>query len=141
MKPHEFEKDDETNYHIDFITCASNLRAITYKIEPVDKHKTKGIAGRIIPAIATTTSLVSGLVSMELYKILNGNTVISKYRSSFINLGIPFIGYNEPKEVLKEKIGTFEYSIWDNFEYNDITLGELINIFDKKYNIDISSIS
>jgi len=28
----EFEKDDDNNYHIDFIHAASNLRARNYKI-------------------------------------------------------------------------------------------------------------
>ena len=37
----EFEKDDDTNFHIDFITAASNLRAANYKIAEADKLKTK----------------------------------------------------------------------------------------------------
>ena len=36
--PIEFEKDDDSNHHMDFITCCSNLRAENYDISPTDKH-------------------------------------------------------------------------------------------------------
>ena len=34
-----FEKDDDTNFHIDFIVAASNLRAQNYEIQTADRHK------------------------------------------------------------------------------------------------------
>jgi ubiquitin-activating enzyme E1 len=39
LTPIEFEKDDEKNLHVDFITSCSNLRAENYDIEPANEHR------------------------------------------------------------------------------------------------------
>jgi ubiquitin-activating enzyme E1 len=70
VKEVEFEKDDDTNHHIDFITTVSNLRATNYGIPTADRSRIKQISGKIIPAIATTTALVSGLVTIEMATLL-----------------------------------------------------------------------
>ena len=71
LSPLDFEKDDDSNRHIDFIVACSNSRAWNYAIEPANRHESKKIAGKIIPAIATTTGLVVGLVGIEFYKYIN----------------------------------------------------------------------
>ncbi len=73
LSPIAFEKDDDTNYHMQFIAAIANMRARNYSIPEVDKLQAKLIAGRIIPAIATTTAMATGLVALEMYKVLQAS--------------------------------------------------------------------
>ena len=41
VTPLEFEKDDDSNHHMDFIVACSNLRAFNYSIPPADRHKVR----------------------------------------------------------------------------------------------------
>ena len=83
----DFEKDDDDNFHIDFVTAASNLRAINYAIAPRDRMHVKLIAGKIIPAIATTTASVTGLALIEFFKVLQERDV-SDLRNGMIDIGV-----------------------------------------------------
>jgi hypothetical protein len=46
----------------------ANLRALNYKLEPMDWVTTKIKAGRIVPALSTTTTSIAGLQTLELIK-------------------------------------------------------------------------
>ena len=72
----EFDKDDPLA--VDFVTAAANLRSYNYGIQPQTLFNTKGMAGNIIHAIATTNAIVSGLIVIEALKILSGNTSCTK---------------------------------------------------------------
>lgn len=142
INPIDFEKDDDTNFHMDFVVAASNLRASNYSIAPADHYKSKLIAGKIIPAIATTTSLVSGLTCLELFKVIQGHKKLDSYRDNFLNLALAYLGYAEPMRAPKNKYYDKEFTLWDRFEVNgEITLKEFMDYFKNQHNLEITMLS
>ncbi|AFZ79661.1 ubiquitin-protein ligase, putative [Theileria equi strain WA] len=93
----QFEKDDDTNFHVDFIWAAAVLRCRNYSIQECDKMKAKLISGKIIPAIATTTAMIGGLVTLEFIKaIMYKSLKIDHFRNAFCCLATPIFLQSEP---------------------------------------------
>eukprot|EP00095_Tigriopus_kingsejongensis_P004446 maker-scaffold168_size293125-snap-gene-0.16 protein:Tk04446 transcript:maker-scaffold168_size293125-snap-gene-0.16-mRNA-1 annotation:"ubiquitin-like modifier activating enzyme 1 isoform x1" len=152
----EFEKDDDSNRHMDFIFAAASIRARNYGIPPKDRQTAKRIAGRIIPALATTTSVVASLACMELYKIVLNQvhkktgrrdsreaektseeeseaTPTIDYRNSFVNLALPLFAFSAP---LAPKMLSRQWSEWDRLDFDGgLTLREIITHLERDHGI------
>jgi|LauGreDrversion4_2_1035121.scaffolds.fasta_scaffold621831_2 hypothetical protein len=84
----EFEKDNDENFHVDFIHAFANVRAENYKLDAMDWITVKIKAGKIVPALATTTAAIAGLQTIELLKYLK-DCKLTEHRNSFLNLAVP----------------------------------------------------
>lgn len=145
MCPIDFEKDDDSNFHMDYIVAASNLRAENYDIPAADRHQSKLIAGRIIPAIATTTAAVAGLMCLELYKLVQGHQKISSYRTSYFILGVQYYVWSQPSRPQTFEVAGKKYTLWDDFLVDgrrggqqEMTLSDLREYIKEKYSLTIS---
>ncbi|XP_065498782.1 ubiquitin-like modifier-activating enzyme 7 [Caloenas nicobarica] len=114
MEPIHFEKDDDI--HVNFITAASNLRAENYGITPADWLTSKRIAGRIVPAIITTTAAVAGLACLEVYKLVWACRDLGCYRNSNLSLSACLLLRIQPPPPPTYRYGGREWSCWDRLE-------------------------
>ena len=148
--PEDFEKDDDTNSHIDFVAAASNLRAANYGIPTVDRHAAKQIAGRIVPAIATTTAAVVGLVGVEAIKLAASaeegegeGDELDRYRNAFLNLALPLFAFAQPSpaEEYAPPAGGAPWTLWSVEEVAEgraLTLKELVALLEARWEMEVS---
>ena len=94
----DFDKD--SNPSMRFVAAAAVLRCEAFGIPPETLHGCKGIAGNIVPAIATTNAIVAGLQVLELVKVLvvnAGGTVKWGQGKTTGGVAVPPEGADEAK--------------------------------------------
>ncbi len=143
ITPLQFEKDDDLNGHVKFITTCSNMRSMNYGLKTLSFHEVKGIAGKIIAALITTTSMVSGLVMLELFNLVQMHKTVESYSDYFLNLANPQFMRSDPKDAPKYSFGKLkDCSMWSKIKLDkEPTLDELITYFDKEYDLDLTMLT
>mmetsp|Transcript_22137 Transcript_22137/g.62857 ORF Transcript_22137/g.62857 Transcript_22137/m.62857 type:complete len:344 (+) Transcript_22137:3-1034(+) len=140
---HDFEKDDDTNFHIDFLTTSTNSRAANYDIKASERAHVKVTAGRIIPALATTTAMICGLVDLEFLKLVKalhkGEEPLEKFFNANVNLATGSLAMNvfrpEPAAKRPTKLGKMpEFTSWDKVDIEgEISLKALVEHLQTQY--------
>jgi ubiquitin-activating enzyme E1 len=107
------------------------------------------IAGKIIPAIATTTAAITGIVCLQIYTLLQGNK-IDYQRGAFINLAVSLFILTEPQEAIQNKDKEYDtfllgpikaippnFTVWDKISIDgSMTFKQLLDHYMTKYQVD-----
>ena len=146
----KFEKDNDSNGHIDFIFACTNIRAKNYNIKEIEREKLKIMAGKIIPAMATTTAAITGIACLQIYSILQTNK-IEFFRNCYLNLAVNRFIMTLPSKEIKHQDEEFNeeisgptkaiplnWTVWDKIVINGSkTPKELIDFIKSEYNVDV----
>jgi len=144
LEPHDFEKDEDSNFHIDFLTTGTNLRAFNYDIKASERATVKVTAGKIIPALATTTAMVCGLVDNEFLKLAmglhKGENAADQFYNCNINLatGKEAINAFRPDPPIKKETklaALAAYNTWDKIliDEGEKTVQGVVQYLEQKY--------
>ena len=163
----EFEKDCPGNGHLPCITAVANLRARCYHIPTATEQEVKRISGRIIPAMITTTALITGLVCMEVLKAHYTPALpLDAFRNAWCNLAVPLMMYScveppaskpflarenvteaaveaDPPAWQHHKLYQKKWNVWERMEMQfkgDAPLGQLFSSFKQKYEVEVSQL-
>eukprot|EP00667_Euglena_gracilis_P001756 EG_transcript_1757 len=159
LTPIEFEKDDLSNGHVDFVTAASNLRARNYGIPEADKAHTRRVSGRIVPAMITTTAAITGFVCLQLYALVQGKG-LPAFRNAYLNLAVPCLVQSVPRPPPRlpylpasdpvpttdpaDPLAGRTFTLWDRLELavnTDVALPQLLAAFQKKFGMTVVMMS
>ncbi|XP_023375342.1 ubiquitin-like modifier-activating enzyme 7, partial [Otolemur garnettii] len=116
LKPLIFEKDNDSNFHMDFVTAAASLRSQNYGLSSVNRAQCKRIVGQIIPAIATTTTAVAGLVCLELYKVVDKPRPLGAFRHSYLHLAGNYFSRSVPLAPATHTFHHLKWTCWDRLK-------------------------
>ena len=154
LKQIKFDKEDDENYHINFILSFSNLRANNFNIEKTDFLNVKEIAGNIIPAIASTTAAITGISTLQIYTLLQTDDLYS-FKNCDLNLATSQFDLYFPEEkryigetinnenIVENKVIPKEFSVWDKIDIKgpNKTIKNIVDYFKDNYNVDIDYIN
>lgn len=130
----EFDKDSIDLFHVEFLTTITNIRNIIYSIELVDAFTVKGIAGKIIPALCSTTSVISGIVIADFLRYcINSNKInkLENYTNNYINLSLSLFTNSIPLKSNNE---------WEKINLSTLTLEDILIKIQNDYDEYVSTI-
>jgi ubiquitin-activating enzyme E1 len=129
------------NYHVEWINITANLRACNYSIELADLHSTEYIPNISIPAFSIVTTMIAGLMTIEMIKYLSVKK-LNKFKSTSIDLALNKFANIDSLPARIIEIAEQKFSSWYKFiETDDLSISTFLVKYNKLFNTTINMIS
>ena len=141
IKPLLFDKDNDDVGHVRWLTCMSNLRNIQYEIEMTDVFNTRIIAGKIIPAVVTCTSVIAGFQILEYIKLVifyKKHDPYFNYKNRFVNLDVGYIDGIEPVRATQIIYKSLKLSLWSKIHVKHTHVNKIVSNLEKMFGEPVS---
>ncbi|KAK3874308.1 hypothetical protein Pcinc_020748 [Petrolisthes cinctipes] len=143
LAPIQLDKDDPLQ--LDYMVAAAKLRGVNYHIPTGDSLSLRGAAGRINPAVVTSSAVVAGLASLELLKVVQNHPHTYLYRTSEFNLALARYCFLPPEPATTYTYnGKIEWSDWDKFDLIEsdlMTLRDFIEHFRHHHHLQLTMVA
>ena len=129
------------------------MRSWNYDIKASPRHAVKVTAGRIIPALATTTAMVCGLVDIEFAKLVLGlqSQGSDKFLNSNINLAAGSGNFTtfapDPPVPISTGLDApqpLSFTSWDridlSYKLNELSVEQLVAYLEKSFGVTVNRI-
>lgn len=115
---------------MDLIANLVKLKGRCYGIDAdLGSRETELLLMREIPKVASCTPIATGLICLELYKIIDGNHNLNEYRNGYVDRMVACTLMTQPKPPALTKFREMSWTAWDRwiFRGNKPTFRELIS--------------
>ncbi|KAK4304121.1 hypothetical protein Pmani_023916 [Petrolisthes manimaculis] len=149
LTPIQLNKDDPLQ--LDYMVATAKLRGVNYHIPTGDSLSLRGAAGRINPAVVTSSAVVAGLASLELLKVVQNHPHLHLYRTAEFNLALARYCFLPPQPATTYTYNNGEReeecSDCDKFDLREcgdlavVTLGEFIEYFLHHHHLQLTMVA
>jgi len=134
-----FDKDFAE--HVNFVFHCSVLYAISYNIPLPDRQLVYNVAGKMIPAIITTSALVTAFMSLNLFQILRKTSgTLSRQKlisMDYIGSYLTEIGISQPSLYHRKLPWVIDLGVLDKGETIGSILDRLWNMVGENAGLDL----
>ena len=142
----EFDKNDDDNYHMDFIEIFTKIKAENFRIEIIDRPKIQSFVGAIVSSTILSTTIAVSLQIIEILKYLShlSDEIFRGYTINLANCSFVPIQLEKckPSLILESKQKLHHFNKWSLIDIKGpMTVKGIFDFLRDEYDIEVKLIS